>query len=71
MTHEEKLNELAEMFEVDASSLSPETRLDSLNWDSMMMLSLIALLKTKFNKGIAGEDLRKLQTVGDALALME
>jgi len=71
MTNEDKMNELAEMFEVDASDLSPETKLDTLNWDSMMKLSLIALLKTKFDKRIAGETLKELQTVGDMLALME
>jgi len=70
MTHEEKINELAEMFEVEASDLAPETQLDTLNWDSMMKLSLIALLKTKFDKRVAGEALKELRTVGDVLALM-
>ena len=71
MTNEDKMNELAEMFEVDASDLSPETKLDTLNWDSMMKLSLIALLKTKFDRRVAGETLKELQTIGDMLALME
>ena len=71
MTQEDKMNELAEMFEVDASELSPETKLDTLNWDSMMKLSLIALLKVKFDKRVAGETLKELRTIGDMLALME
>ena len=59
------------MFEVDASELSPEAKLDTLNWDSMMKLSSIALLKTKFDKRLTGEALKELRTVGDILALME
>ena len=71
MTQEEKINELAEMFEVEASELTPERALDTLHWDSMSMLSLIAMVKSRFNKRLTGEMLRGFKTIGDVLAVME
>ena len=71
MTQEEKINELAEMFEVEPAELMPERSLDTLNWDSMSMLSLIALVKARFDKRLTGETLRGFKTIGDMLAVME
>ena len=50
MTQEEKIGLLEEMFEADAGTIQPETALDTLQWDSMAMLSLIALVNEKFGK---------------------
>jgi len=71
MTQEEKINELAEMFEVEASELTPARALDTLNWDSMAMLSLIAMVRSSFNKRLSGEMIRGFKTIGDVLAVME
>jgi acyl carrier protein len=69
MTQEEKLKELAELFEVEA--VPPDARLDSLLWDSMAMLSVIALVKAKFNRRVTGAEMRAMETVQDLLAIME
>lgn len=69
MTQEEKLAELAELFEVD--SITQATALDTLHWDSMAMLSVIALLKAKFDRRVTGAEVRSMETVQDILALME
>ena len=71
MTQEEKLEALAEVFDTDAGSLTSETWLDEIGWDSMAMLSVIALVKAKLDKRIPGAEIRAFQTVGDILAVME
>lgn len=71
MTQDEKLEALAEVFDCDAYSLKPETELDTIGWDSMAMLSVIALVKAKFDKKIPGSEIRAFETVGDIMAVME
>ena len=71
MTQEEKLEALADVFDTDAGSLTPETQLDEIGWDSMAMLSVIAILKAKFDKKVPGSDIRAFKTIGDILGVME
>lgn len=71
MTQEEKLEALAEVFDCDAGELSADTQLDTIGWDSMAMLSVIALVKAKFDKKLPGAEIRAFETVGDILAVME
>ena len=71
MDKQEKLEALAEVFECDAGSLKSETPLDDLAWDSMAMLSVIALVKARFNKKLPGAEIRAFTTVGDILKVME
>lgn len=70
MTQEEKLEALAEIFDCDVGELKPETQLDTLQWDSMAMLSLIALVKAKFDKKIAGTEISGFKTVQDVMGAM-
>ncbi|KPF83985.1 hypothetical protein IP70_17495 [alpha proteobacterium AAP38] len=70
MTRAEFLAALEEMLETDAGSLSPDTALDSLDsWDSLAVISFIALVDEHFDHVVAGEDLAKAKTIGDLLAL--
>lgn len=70
MTRAEFLAALEEMLELDAGSLSPDTALDSLDsWDSLAVISFIALVDEHFDHVVAGEDLAKAKTIGDLLAL--
>ena len=71
MTQEEKVEALEELFEVDAGTITPETALDTLQWDSMAMLSLIALVNERFGKRLNGTQLKALKTVQDILVIME
>ena len=71
MEMNEKIDILAEAFDRDAGEIKPETRLDEIGWDSMTMLSVIAMVKTRFNKKIAGAQIREFKTVEDILAIME
>ncbi len=71
MTQEEKLEALAEALDRDIGELKPEANLDSLGWDSMSMLSVIAMAKTLFNKKITGAQRREVTTVQDVLSALE
>lgn len=64
MNEQEKLDRIADILDVDAGSLSVGTRLDEIGWDSMGMLSVIALAKT-CGKTITGTQIRAFETVGD------
>lgn len=71
MTQQEKISLLEEMFEADAGTILVETALDTLQWDSMAMLSLIALVNEKFGKKLAGPQIRSFKTIADIIAVME
>lgn len=66
MNTQEQLERIADILDQDAGSLTPETNLDTIGWDSMGMLSVIALAKTN-GKTISGPEIRAFKTVGDIL----
>lgn len=71
MTQEEKLEALAEALDREIGELKPEVILDSIGWDSMAMLSVIAMAKTRFDKKITGAQIREFTTVQDILSELE
>ena len=70
MTYEEKISLLEEVFEQDPGALAPASALDTLNWDSMAMLTVIALVKEHFDKKLDGPQIKAFKTVGDILDFM-
>ena len=67
-----KLALIEEALDVKEGSLTAETPLDDVEeWDSIAMLSLIAMLDDEFGKTITGKELRALKSVADILAYME
>jgi acyl carrier protein len=67
-----KLALIEEALDVEEGSLKPETPLDDVEeWDSIAMLSLIAMLDDEFGKTITGKELKALKSVSDILAYME
>ena len=64
MELQEKLDKIADMLDVDIGALTVGTRLEEINWDSMGMLSVIALAKTN-GKTVTGAQVRSFETVGD------
>ena len=66
----EKIEILAEVFDRDAGEIKPETRLDEIGWDSMAMLSVIAMAKTRFGTKVTGAQLREFVTVQDILDVL-
>nr|WP_326166508.1 acyl carrier protein [uncultured Oscillibacter sp.] len=67
-----KLALIEEALDTEEGALRPETPLDDVEeWDSITMLSLIAMLDEEFGKTISGKELKALRTVADILAYME
>ena len=64
MTEQEKLDRIADVLDQDAASMHLDTRLEEIDWDSMGMLSVIALAKTN-GKTVTGAQVRSFETVGD------
>ena len=60
---------LAEIFEVDDSEISPGFDLESHNWDSLAIVSVIALVDSCFGKLLNGKALAACKTVSDIEAL--
>ena len=71
MSEEEKIEILAEIFDCDAGEITPDKQLDDLSWDSMAMLSVIAMAKSKFNRKVPGAQIRAFKTVKDVLGIMQ
>ena len=63
----EKMEKLADALDWDVSNVTPETHLDTLQWDSMAMLTVIALARAN-GKVVKGDDLKKMVTVADVIA---
>ena len=66
MDDNEKMERIADVLDQDVASINGDTRLDEIGWDSMGMLSIIALAKTN-GKTITGAQIRAFETVGDIL----
>ena len=62
----DKLEKLTDVLDVEEGALSANTLLDDIDWDSMGMLSVIALAKSN-GKTITGRQVREFKTVGEIL----
>lgn len=69
MNDQEKLDAIADLFDVEPTEITPETALETLEWDSMAMLGVIALAKTN-GKSVAGATIREMETVADIMAVL-
>jgi acyl carrier protein len=56
---------LAEILEIDPSEISAEMNLLAHNWDSLAVVSTIALCDECFNVMLEGQSLTKCETVAD------
>lgn len=68
----EKLELIEECMDLDAGAIKEDDNLDNFEeWDSVAVLSIIAIVDEKFHKTLSGEDLKGVKTVKDILAMME
>lgn len=70
MDFEKKMELLADVFDVEADELTPETELESLDFDSVAVLSFIAMMDEGFGKAIKGSEVKGLKTIQDMLDIM-
>lgn len=63
----EQIEKLSEALDWNAAAITPETHLDTLQWDSMAMLTVVALARAN-GKVVKGAALKAMVTVADVLA---
>ena len=62
---------IADILDMDADEITPETKISSLEWDSIASLSFIAMMDENFGKEVRGAEVKKFITIQDALDIME
>lgn len=68
---EAKFIELVEeILEVDSGSVTPNSNLEEIDWDSLANISLIAEVDSKLGVSIDAERIAKSETVADLYALI-
>lgn len=72
MSNENKIEMLADILDLETDELLPETKLSSLaEWDSIAVLSFIAMMDEEFGKAIKGAEIKQFETIQDAMNVME
>ncbi len=72
MDIKEKLNILADLFNMDQDILTEETELDQLDeWDSIASITTIAMIDSIFGKEITPEEVKKFRTIKDITDIMD
>ena len=61
---------LAEIFEVPAAEIGPEFNLQSHGWDSLAIISCVALIDELFGHLVAGSALTECRNVADLESLV-
>ena len=70
MTKQDLCNEIAEIMEVDAEINETTDLTQFEEFDSMAIMSLVALINTKFGKRIPGTQLKVIKTPAELIALI-
>lgn len=73
LTNEKKslfLNELEESLDLEGITLDENTLLNDIGWDSLALISCIALADEIFNVTLSGDELVNLKTTKDILNLV-
>ena len=64
------LESLAEAIEIPSDALKKETKLSSINWDSLAVISCIALADEYFQVTLSGDDLNNANKIEDILIMI-
>ncbi|MDC3203594.1 acyl carrier protein [Prochlorococcus sp. AH-716-B04] len=67
----EFLEELSEALDITDQVLEDSVTLDSLGWDSLAVISSIALIDEYFNKTVSAKELSECKTIGDLIKLSQ
>jgi len=62
---------LIESFSVDAAAVIPEATFEDLGLDSLDVVSFVMALEDRLRVEIPETDLQEVETIGDAVALLE
>lgn len=71
MNSNDKIALIEDCMDFEGGSLKLEDKLaDYEEWDSLSVLSVIALVNEKYNKTLTGEELKRAKTVSDIVKLI-
>ena len=71
MTREEKMLEIADLLELELNEFTEDTVLEEIEtWDSVAILSYIAIMNDQFNKFPNASDIKGLITIKDLIEYM-
>lgn len=71
MTEQEKIMEIADILELEPEKVTKGMLLEEVEtWDSVAVLSFIAVMNDRFNKFPKASEIRAYKTVGDLMAAM-
>lgn len=71
MTEMEKIDTIADILEMEAEEIGRETILKDIEtWDSVAVLSFIAVMNEEFNKYPMADEINAYITVGDLMDAM-
>ena len=71
MTEQEKMEELVDVLEMDLGEFDRDTVLEEVEtWDSVAVLSFIALMNDKFDMIFHASEIDVCKTVGDLMDMM-
>lgn len=65
------LTAMAELLEVEENDLKDDFELNSDNYDSVIVVSTIALIDEYFDTTVKGIDLAKVNNIGELLSLIQ
>lgn len=68
---QEFFNGLAEILEIDVADVTPQLKLGDHAWDSLAIISVIALVDELFDQMLSGQALAQSETVADIVALIK
>lgn len=67
----EKIKLMEEIMELEEGTLNEGSVLSEYDeWDSLSIISYIALMDTRFNKSVSMEEIKRFVTVKDAIDIM-
>ncbi|MGK5036514.1 phosphopantetheine-binding protein [Janthinobacterium sp. LB3P118] len=67
---QEFFNGMADILEIDADKVVPTLKLGDYAWDSLAIISTIALADELFDQMLEGQALANCETLADVLALI-
>ena len=67
---DEFISELADALDVSSDLLVPSADLYALDWDSLAIISTIAIADSIYNVMLTGQDLQNAKSFGDILDLL-
>lgn len=72
MTNQEKLNLLEEIMDLEEGALKEDMLLSNIDeWDSISLLSFMAMMDDEFGKVVKGKDIKEKKYVSELLEMME